>query len=86
MPLSSCQGMQGTESANSRYLAWVRGKHRSQRVVFVDHLIRDCASEFALHHYLTEDQRAEIYKRVRDSLQLAYDAGIRKHAKIGCCS
>ena len=78
--------MKAGEDPNDRYLAWVRGKHGYQDPKFVDALVHGCADAFNTNRPLTEDERAEIYNRVRQSIEATYDACLRKHARISCCS
>lgn len=78
--------MNGTEGQNEQYLNWVRTKHSYQAPVFVEHLLNECAAEFRAHGLLSDDQRSEIYMRVRQTLEKAYDASLRKHSRVSCCS
>jgi hypothetical protein len=83
----NCESTTGCiENANARYLGWVERKHRHQKPTFVRALVNACGVEFAAHAQLSDDQRAEIYSRVRDVLQRDYDARLRRHARCRCCS
>src|SRR5258708_845927 len=68
------------------YLAWIRQKHRQQRGDFVNKLVKLCAAEFSSRSHLTDDQRAEIYNRIRERLQRDYDNRLRTLARIHCSS
>jgi hypothetical protein len=79
--------MSATEDANTRYLRWVERKHRHQKPAFVTDLVKACSEEFdAAQGQLSDEQRAEIYSRLRETLQQGYDARLRRHARICCCS
>ena len=51
------------ESANRRYLNWVRKKHA--RDGFADEIVAALEAEFKLHPPTSNDQRAPLYERVR---------------------
>lgn len=78
--------MNGVEGANGTYVEWIRSKHQHQRREFVEELVSECIVEFGSRDALTDEQRAEIYNRVRQNLQRVYDDRLRKHARICCCS
>ena len=72
-----------------RYLQWIKEKHGQQNKAFAEKLTKACAAEFLTKDdRLTEDERAEIYTRVRQKLELKRPENIRlrKHLSIRCNS
>jgi hypothetical protein len=74
------------DTANAAYLKWVGAKHRSQGYQFANDIVEACASEFSKHQNLTENDRAEIYRQVRQSKQRDHDARLCIHGSIACSS